>query len=1151
MAFDGFAPEDITSYYQTRVARVFVQSALDNVVKSEDPDLLPDLQIIADHLLEPVQDTGSLSHDELQDPVLLQRIYDIEQAQKARRQQAFDHVVQKYIDRPEKLSRVVEHVTRIGHLIKSASAHSHDNTMDDLRDSRDEAFAEIGPDGVIDQKKLIPESLERYFLDIIQKGHVKTGEEFRAAIAAAVVSSVSTSHPTRYLIPDYTNNRLMFLLSGREMTRHAGETQHLLAEFANGRGQTFETMRRWWSTDITYTDSNGGPANMTPLQEVMAGVNDFADDFARNIDEIYRTYDDALTRLDKAGLLPWKYDEKEQRLLELSLRFATWIMGDKDGNNNIRSEHLMLAVLAFRNKTAELIAAQLQGNKIVIPRTPDDNSTAADWGTYFAEKQREMDAIQEKLLRIVHGRGKNIDLPLSHKDFEGVLEQMRGVYGDIDAMQARFQEDLGAACAQAEPEHRKALLSLDRKMRIFGIGGMKFHLRETADVYQPIVATLLKEKTGLFSSEVDYENLEESRKIHVLRRAFEKEKESPGSLAKLKDSFFARVEPGGKSRKSVANLRNYSKDNPDVITAHTLQRYEVGSLQKGLISDHVLAECNGARQMLETLLLSKITGVQFNIVPLLEEHETLTQAIPIFKAAFNERAWRDHMWEMSGGDVTKIINLLKIQFAHSDNMRRMGKSGALANIIDQANLLLPGGKELFEFMLEKYAEDGRISRRNFQNYRDVMDKRPNAYCIQQFHGGSRCDTARGGTYPTTATVDDFNTHEYTEGTDQGSDNTELRLGERFKRLLTTLVARNATIMLKKNNGEGKVWDFDREGKIRAAIDRSIDDYIGNHYGPDNQLGIAMGEAGLYWLNHVYNNPGSRGGREESGGVKPVELSVDPVDPTDMRTIGFTTTINDAGINPGILPMRNMGKYINELYHRDPDLLKELQKAADDNDGSGKPVFVVTESGVQLNELGLKTLARISRTYRAAACDFPAYAAAISDPKLSLDLLMQREERGGPKVSQATLDYFTTSIPKDYVGSTVNFLKARGFEIPAGFIKDEELQNPTLDTCSKLCTLTRKLVMTSVDEQIGLGERIHHFGRVVKEGLLNHTWKTKPEGERFFDNAQAYVFRLAAILRNVHVNVIHDGMTDNSVGKHRVATRSREHYQAAQEFRLAA
>ena len=1128
-----FESVDISSYYQARVAQVFVDSALNNIVAKEDPELLEDITLLAGHFLKPVQDSKAYSAEELYEEGALKSMYEVEEHDRALRHQAFDTIIQKYVGEPEKLRRLTQHVARLGHLVKLAAPHSHENVMDDSRPKRKNIFdglaANTGADATnINFNRGIPDSLEQYIFNMVRAG-VSDGATFRDAVAQAAVASVSSAHPTRYLTPDFTDNRLQFALSARELTRCSRENQTLLTDFVNGQGKAFEGLQRWFQTPITFTDAAGGPANMTPLDEIIASMHDARDDFTRQIGEIYRTYDDAMRRLSDAKRLPWEHDANEQRLFKLSLHFATWVMGDKDGNLNLRSEHFALGVLMFRHMGAGLYAAEMKAGNVTLPGAPD----GGNWQTYFENKQQEMNALLEPLLRRIAAEGKGIDLPMSRAEFKETLKAMKAVYGDIEKNETSFQASLNDALDQGG-DNTKPLLSMLRKSRIFGLGIMKFHMRETADEYQTVVGNLLRHDTGLFASPVDYASLEDDQKLALLNLAMKKDGKNPGTLAKVGDAFFERLEKEGKN---LTQLRDYSPENPDVITAHTLQRFEVATLQKGLVTDHILAECQGAVQMLETLLVAKITGIQLTIAPLLEEHETLTQAIPIFKDAFEQRAWRDHMWDMADGDPTAIINLLKVQFAHSDNMRRMGLPAARANIYDQANLLLPGAKEMFPRILELYAQDGRVKREDIPKILKQMDEKPNAYHIRQFHGGSRCDTARGGIRAATAFADDTNTHNWFEGTDQGGDNPELRLGDRFKRLLTTLTARNSLEMLKARNGNAKVWNFGREQKIRAAIDRTIKDYTDNHYGADNQIGRAMGEAGFYELNTAYNNPGSRGARNASGGVKAVEVNINPVDPSKIRTIGFTSTGLDMGLGYGALPMRKMMRYINELYQGDEALRDELQASAPQFFGAGHQVF----ADGKLTPAGIHTLYRVSPIYRAAASDFPGYAVGISDPQLTVDLLRQRESRGGPAASNETLDYFNSSVPKDIVGDAVPFLAARKQFVPESFISQKELDNPTAETCRKLTFLVRKLGMETIDEQMGLGERFHHFARMVREGIVNETWRTKPKGERKLNDDQAYAIRMAGVLRSVFGHVLYDGVLDNGIGNRRIKQRPDREY----------
>lgn len=1126
---DGITNEDLRSYYQARTAKAFIAPILGNLIPAEDAHLIPDIEAISNELVVPVLDTSIYQEQEFADATFLNSLYTFEQLSAARRHDVFDGVMQKYKNDPAQMRKVMEYVVRIGQVIKVAAPHSHDNVVVDARPARDNLFAQIkeyGP-GQRDFSSVIPEGLEHYINEIVRIGGFKTAEELRAALAAPVVSSVSTSHPTRYTTADFTNKRLAFVLAQRELTSRVSEGNSTpLLDYINGKGEAFDALKAWWASDMTFKDEQGNLANLTPLGEIQATLADVTDDFTRNVDEIYRKTDNAWARLSDARVLPFDFNAQEQKLMQLSLKFSTWTMGDKDGNNNIRSEHLMLAALLFRQKAAELYAKQLNENGLILQGAPHGGT----WNDYFATKQAEMEKIIEPLLKRIVGAGNGIDLPLSRDEYVSALAAIEKVYacdgGNINEVNAQFQTALDAVYDTVGNGQQKTALSLIRKSKMFGLGLLSFHLRETAEMYEPVMATLLNDDTTLFGYAInDYEGLEKGKKLALLNSALTM---SDDALGKVKANFFARLKAEGKTGDT---MRNYSAKDPDIIALHTLQRFEVGALQDGLISDHVLAECQGALQMMETLFVSKMSGVKMVIVPLLEDIETLTKAVPIFEEVFKQRAWRDHMWDEAKGDPTRIINLLKIQFAHSDCMRRGDLSRARSNIYDQANLLVPGMKELFPKILQAYVRDGRIKGEEVSGILKQMNDRPTAYHVRQFHGGSKSDTARGGVRSTTAFAKDANLADWMEDTHQGGDNPELRLGERFQRLQTTLVARNALELVKKSKGNGTAWNYGREHALTEAIDHSIDDYLENHYGPQNQLGKVMGEVGFYDVNHTFNNPGSRQGRSESGGIKDVFPNTKPVAPGDMRTIGFTTTGLDMGVGFGVLPMRNMAKYINQLYASRADLRAELLRDAQATHGDEVVIF---ENGA-LTPKGLQTLYRVSPIYRAAVADFPAFGVAISNIQRTVDLLEQREQRGAPKVSDETMKYFKESLPKDIVGAAVPYLQAKGVTIPHGFISADELVNPNPETCSKLSFLIRKVTMQHIDEQMGMGERMQHFSRIARETLYTKAIQTPDQP---YSNDAAYMWRLAGIARGLSGHQIYDGASDHSMGTKRVKERAK-------------
>jgi len=855
---------------------------------------------------------------------------------------------------------------------------------------------------------------------------------------------------------------------------------------------------------------------------MIAAMKDASDDFTRNIYQIYRTFDDGLQRLSDAGMLPFKYGEAERLDFKLSIDFSTWVMGDKDGNNNIRSEHLLMATLVFRERAAQNYAKQLRDSGLELYR--DDGTL---WSDYFEAKQMAMQRILTRFEECIQTKGGGIDLPLTRIEFLEAKATAEQIYGDMDAVKSQFADALAAAYQVSEGAPKQHALSMLRKTRIMGLGLLKFQLRETAEMYTPVLDTLFKGDKTLFEGNIqDYASMKDDAKRALLNIALKDGAADPAKLEQLKQNFFARLKV---KRKDAATMRNYvsaktGETDPDVITLHTLQRYEVGTLQKGLITDHVLAECESALQVMETLLLAKVSGISFTIVPLLEERKTLKLAAPIFIELFEQPAWRDHIWEETNGDLSRMMNILKVQFAHSDNMRRMGFVGARGNIYKEANELPFTLQEAAGRILDHYIADGKITADEKRAILETMDANPTAYEPQQFHGGSRCDTARGGVMSTIAFAKHANLRKHYEGTDQGADNPEIRFLDRFKRIITTLISRNALELARKQKGIASTWNVVREGALCEAIDLSIQDYERNHYGPHNQLGKVMAEVGFYRENQAYNMPGSRGERSSTGGITPIKPDISPIKPEKIRTIGFTSTGMDMSVGFAVLPMRNMMNYINNLYAAREDLRNELQ-----TDAKGQEIF---KDG-KLTAIGLQTLYQVSPTYRAAVADFPAFGAAITNLPLTVKLLKARESKGAPKVSQETMDYFEKSLPLDIVGVAVPYLMAKGYAIPEGFISAAELTNPNPVTAAKLGFLIRNVTMSHVSEQLGLTSRLHDFGRVVREDLFARAMQTPDEP---YTAIAGYMWRQTGVLRGMYGHQIFDGAADYSIGMRRIATR---------------
>ncbi|MBY0429522.1 MAG: phosphoenolpyruvate carboxylase [Alphaproteobacteria bacterium] len=1130
-------PEYLRSFYQQRVARASFAPVLDHVIPDEDKHLIPDIKAISEVLLEPVLDASTLPDGALQDAERLKKLFDLDQRGRLAEHEVFQALIKDSTHDDETLNKILDHVIRIGQLVKAAAAQAHDNVVDEARMQRTqlfELFKEYGGPAP-DVSAIIPDSVEGNILELIKVAGITSFAELKVALAKPRVISVSTSHPTRYLIPEFTEDRLIWALAHREMTRRvaAGDDQAFY-DYANGSDASaaFKALKEWWQRPITFTDKNGRVANMTPHTEMRAAMMDASDDFTRNIFQVYRTFDDGLQRLSDAGLLPFKYGDEERLDLSLSFDFSTWVMGDKDGNNNIRSEHLLMATVVFRERAAKNYAEQLKRSGLELRR-----ADGVLWSDYFEAKQANMNRILMRFEERIEAAGGGIDLPLTRKEFIEAREAVEAIYGDINAVNAELAVDLTRAYRVTEDTEPKAhALSLLRKTRIMGLGLLKLQLRETAEMYTPVLDTLFKGDKTLFNGNIQNygsKDTKDDAKLAWINIALQEGAANPEKLTQLKDNFFARLK---EQRKNNAKMRNYmlpkkkptDKDevDPDVITLHTLQRYEVGTIQKGLITDHVLAECESALQVMETLLLAKVCGISFTIVPLLEERKTLKLAAPIFLELFEQPAWRDHIWQETNGDLTRMINILKVQFAHSDNMRRMGFAPARGNIYKEANQLPLTFEEACAQMLDHYMKDGRINADEKRAILIAMDANPTAFEPQQFHGGSRCDTARGGVGSTIAFSKHANLRMHYEGTDQGGDNPEIRFMDRFKRTMTTLISKNALELARKEKGLATQWDADRAAAHIEAIDEMIGDYEKNHYGPHNQLGRVMAEVGFYRENQAYNMPGCRGERSSSGGITPIKPDISPILPEKIRTIGFTSTGMDMSVGFAVLPMRSSFNYFNKLYDTREDLREKLQR-----DAGGQEIY--DHHKKQLTAIGLETLYRVDPIFRAAVSDFPAFGVAISNLPLTVKMLNEREANGAPKVSQETMDYFEKSLPRDVVGVAIPYLMAKAYTIPEEFISKDELANPNPVTAAKLGFLIREVTMPHISEQLGLTARFQDLSRIAREDLFTTAMQTPNVP---YTPAAEYRWRQAGVLRGMYGHQIFDGAADFTMGMRRIATR---------------
>ncbi|NDE90135.1 MAG: phosphoenolpyruvate carboxylase [Alphaproteobacteria bacterium] len=1116
-ALIAYRPIDLLRSPYISDAAAYLVSAVEHLIDPADNLLKDDILAIAQHFSEPTTDFSKVSN--WNDLSAVQPLLDQRTAQKQRHDAFFAGIAGKYRNDLQKLVRIMEYSNHIARLISVAPPLVYEQTIDQGRVERDTAINAHKPTQPLGPLKAklaaaIPNSVDQTILDIIKAGNIKAADALFEALGRVYINPVSTSHPTDPHPTSYWNRLRDFAACAGELTQKGNE--QALQEYTFGVGALFEKAKKLFATPITMLDKNGAPTNLSLFDEMEGAVNDVIIRF-KHMTEVYRVYDDALARLSNAGILPFAYEETDRLKLQLNVEYSTWVMFDKDGHAKIRSEHAMFMLLLSREKAARVYAQALEDAELYDLEGAPGGGT---WGAYFVAKHEEMLALSEQLRKIAKERGNDIDIPLSSQEFEDYEAAINNVYGDLNTVNAQFTQTLEKAGLQGLP--------VLRNLKNFGLGMLSPHLRETAVEHGHAIDALAKKDAALFGAGVDYQALGDEEKLVFLQQALDK---PTAQLSDIRARFLERVDGG--------NLRDY-KDSPDAIVYHTLRRMglvqstekrPVGSTgQKPLPPVQLLAECTKDLHVMETLLLSKINNSPLWIIPLLEEKESLSRAIPILKSSFKHKAWRDHIWNLAGGDPAKIMEVLKIMYAHSDSIRRMGVQAGRKEFYNQCNEDEAAMRALFPQILDDYIADGRIDQDTKAVLLKEMDETPGSYDIYQYHGGSVNDHTRGGTRSFFAFLEEVGAQHNITFTVQGIDNrNETLTGSMNVRSLTTFLAQGALAGIDKRNGRGNGWDPKRDLAICDALDKTMEDYEANHFNNNqNQLGRALGHVGLYGMNGAFNGWGSRTERGPDGSMVSMAPETKPINTDAIRTIPFTATGDDMNISVAILPMRNMLDHINEVYRQNRDLRMRLQADANllfANGGETRidSVYMGDHATGSLTITGISALYKTSSVFRMAV-DFAAYGAARTDIEARVKFLEARQV-AGVAVAPEEMEYFKTSLPKDLVGATLPYLASRGIDVDL-YCTQAERNNPTPELCTRLSNLVYA-TMPRFNEQMEMAGTPKILADHVREQTFIDAAQT-PQVP--YTKCAALLFRLCGVARQIGFVLKLPGASDPGIAK---------------------
>jgi len=286
---------------------------------------------------------------------------------------------------------------------------------------------------------------------------------------------------------------------------------------------------------------------------------------------------------------------------------CVWITGDGDGNPNSNEETLRYNIAEFRRRIRERYSADIE--KII------------------AETQ-EGSALKGNLAIIL----------VNLKDPNYSLES--------------FKEELSKTVARANPEEKRSLETLQKRVNIFGFHYAKIDIRhESTDLMKTALGLLVAVGALPAIKDLDKLKLEDVKALYATHEAAIKDAfNNPEILARIR----ALETSGVKSeltRRIFGRLRAIA-ENPDM-------------------SDKmIIAEFKGAANAEATLFLLKATGnevgnerAKMNIVPLAEEVDTL-RALP---ADINAILHNDEYW--AHVHATKQVYFM---IAKSDTVRRDG-----------------------------------------------------------------------------------------------------------------------------------------------------------------------------------------------------------------------------------------------------------------------------------------------------------------------------------------------------------------------------------------------------------------------------------------------------------------------------------------------
>ncbi|MFY9288079.1 MAG: phosphoenolpyruvate carboxylase, partial [Alphaproteobacteria bacterium] len=874
-------------------------------------------------------------------------------------------------------------------------------------------------------------------------------------INSVVFEPVLTAHPT--IVDNLTAIVRLREVNdvGRELTSHADDfAQNNIAKLRKAMGA-------WLREKLTPEDEKGMPRSFTPFEE-MEHETDALTQIFHNMPGVRQTFDGAfLRRANHRHDIEDTYTPEMRLRLAFNLRPKSWVMGDKDGNDNIKAEHLLYSLVNRRLRLLQLYQQelrQLEGAGIQLPQ-----GRFGPWQHVFASAEK---VLKDAKQRLDDARGA-IDLPLSQTQFDDISALAGSALPmDFGTVAADFVKSLEQSFLLSPRHAQDRLINLIDQARIFQMNMGALELRETSEEYTKVIGFLIDYGVPT----VDYRNLDEKQRIAVLEAVLAK----PCLMIGKAQSFLDTVDD--------ASIRHYGTD--EAITYHTLQRLRLAAQNPDAIKDMILAEFEQSSNILEALLLQKLaeglTGkpLALPVSPLFEKLDTLENSSRAIMAALQTKAYRTHLLDQAGGDVSKLR--IKIQAAHSDNVRRSGSPAGRAGIYGIH-------RDLPEFLGEHSADIAKLFAIDGIKTEGLHIK------VEWFEGKSSTDTSRGGGRAQSAMVNAYGLHDHTKETFQGFDIYYfLSFKEAFKRMTARLFSHNAKELAiqKREQKPDSVQRFAAiEDAVVAALKKTFPDYAEGHF-KENVGGLFRFPLWDAELKKILANRGSRNAARGAA-IKPriYNPKEDTRIATDtMRSIPYGNNLADAEMHVAMLGTQNIERYLTDVFVPGSKAYRELSYEAERLYGDA-PII----EGGSITIVGLQTLYRVSPAFR-DAIDF------IGNGLLQTNLKRQsqRFEKANDNGIQCSPDmviYTGDILPREYGAGAKLVLASFGHDLPGGLkMRVTSGERLSIEECSRLRFLLENLAFWPLQEETKLNDALSVPLRIMNDGIIMRAWR---EGRRHF------------------------------------------------------